>query len=148
MSCGNVKTFVPISVMILAFLILFGLLFATTVRGDVSFINGASSPVAVTGSVAFTLQPGQSFTFVPSSTATNGIEVNGAPEALVDGTLYSINSDGTVSVSPVLRNNYDDDSVLASYFINGLEMGTGLAAVLFGWLAVKRGLRLGDVWTD
>lgn len=113
-------------------------------HADVAFVNGFTNPVTVTGAVELTLQPGQSFSFTPASDATNDVTLAGSTFALQDGSLYGVSPDGDVTVSSVLRSSYDDDSVMASYFTNGLEMGTGLAAVLFGWGFVKRALRLGD----
>lgn len=117
--------------------------------GDVAFLDGWTNAVYVTGGVAFTLLPGQSFSFVPSSVATNeiSIDVGGASTTfdLQDGCLYSVNFDGSVQQESVIRSSADDDSVLAGYFVNGLELGTGSAVVLFGFLAVRRALRLGDV---
>jgi hypothetical protein len=120
------------------------------VRADVAFLNGWTNTVSVTGAVQFQLLPGQSFSFVPSSSATNEIEIDGLSGGdtqclLQDGCLYAVNPDGSVSQQSVLRSTSDDDRVLAWYFTSGLECGTGTSVVLFGFLAIRRGLRLGDV---
>jgi hypothetical protein len=118
-------------------------------HADVAFLNGWTNSVEVTGAVQFELLPGQSFSFVPSSTATNEVDIDagggGAMCLLQDGCLYAINPDGSVSQQSVLRSTSDDDRVLAWYFTSGLECGTGTAVVLFGFLAIRRGLRLGDL---
>lgn len=117
--------------------------------GDVAFVNGWTNTVEVTGAVQFQLPPGQSFSFVPSSIATNEMEIDvgsgGASCPLQDGCLYAINADGSTTQQAVLRSASDDDSVLSEYFLSGLECGTGTAAVLFGVLAIRRALRLGDL---
>jgi hypothetical protein len=119
------------------------------VRADVAFLNGWTNTVYVTGAVQFQLVPGQSFSFVPSSTATNEVDIDvgggGAMCLLQDGCLYAINPDGSVSQQSVLRSTSDDDRVLAWYFTSGLEAGTGTAVVLFGFLSIRRGLQLGDL---
>jgi len=117
---------------------------------DVAFINGSTNTVDVSGAVQFDLAPGESFSFVPSSSATNEVDFGVADGEeqlfpLQDGNLYAVYPDGSVLVSNVIRSNRDDDSVLASYFLAGLESGTGVGALLFGWMAVKRALKLGDV---
>jgi hypothetical protein len=117
--------------------------------GDVAFLNGWTNTVEVTGAVQFQLVPGQSFSFVPSSTATNEMDIDvggiGSTCALQDGCLYAINADGSVTQQAVLRSVSDDDLVLSEYFLSGLECGTGTAAVLFGVLAIRRAFRLGDL---
>ncbi len=118
------------------------------VWADVVFVNGSTNVVEVTGGLQFTLQPGQSLSFVPSSSATNEIDFSGAMIQMQDGMLYSINPDGSVTSSPVVRSADDEDSDCERYFLQGLELFTGIAAVYAGWLAVKRGLRLGDVLPD
>ncbi len=35
-----------------------------------------------------------------------------------------------------------------SYFLDGLEYGSGLAAILFGFISVRRALSIGDSWND
>jgi hypothetical protein len=117
---------------------------------DVAFINGSTNTVDISGAVQFDLAPGESLSFVPSSSATNEVDFGVADGEeqlfpLQDGALYAVYPDGSVLVSNVMRSNRDDDSVLSSYFMYGLESGTGLGAVLFGWIAVRKGLRLGDL---
>lgn len=118
------------------------------VHADVAFLNGWTNTVYVTGAIQFQLLPGQSFAFAPSSTATNEIEIDagssGAMCLLQDGCLYAVDAEGSVSQQSVLRSTSDDDRVLAWYFTSGLECGTGTSVVLFGFLAIRRGLRLGD----
>ena len=113
---------------------------------EVTFVNGASSPVDVTGSVVFSVPSGGEITFQPSASATNSIVVNGTALTLEDGDLYAVNSDGSVSVSSVIASRRGDDSDNADYFLNGLEYGAVLGGVLAGWYSVKRGLTLGDLW--
>jgi len=117
-------------------------------RADVVFVNGSTNMVEVTGGLQFTLQPGQSLSFVPSSSATNEIVFSGAMIPMQDGMLYSINPDGSVTSSPVVRSSDEQDSDSEKYFLQGLELFTGIAAIYAGWLAVKRALHLGDVWPD
>jgi hypothetical protein len=121
-------------------------LFCSPAFADVTFVNGASSPVDVTGSVVFSIPVGGELTFQPSVSATNGIVVNGTSLSLEDGNLYAVNSDGSVSVSAVIASRRQDDSDNADYFLNGLEYGAVLGGVLAGWYSVKRGLTLGDLW--
>ena len=50
---------------------------------------------------------------------------------------------GSVSISDV------GDAVTAeSYFLQGLVCGSGLGAILFGFMMVRRALALGDNWND
>lgn len=130
--------------------LLFVLLFVLSeaCKADVAFVNGSTNAVEITGEVEMTLQGGQSFSFSPSSSATNSVTVNGTALGLVDGTVYAVNPDGSVSASAVLRSNYDDDSTDASLLLQGLGEGAGIGALLFGWGAVKKALRLGDMVTD
>lgn len=134
---------------LLCLLLTWGILSPRAADADVVFVNGYSQPTEITGCVQFWLQPGQSLSFVPSSSATNEIDfANGTVLDLQDGMLYSINPDGSVSSSPVLRSLNEQDSDAEKYFLQGLELFTGIAALYAGWLAVKRGLHLGDVWRD
>lgn len=133
---------------IVAWILLLLLILASVCKADVSIVNGSTNLVSVTGSVEMTLQPGQAFSFVPASSATNAVTIGGSCFPLADGTLYAVDVTGTVTAQAVLHSAYDDDSVMSSYFLNGLEMGTGLAVVLFGYSTVKKALRLGDVWAD
>ena len=52
---------------------------------------------------------------------------------------------GTAAV--VLQQPSIDDSVL-TFFQQGLISGSMLAAILFGFIAVRRALSLGDAWDD
>ena len=122
------------------------LLLCTSAFADVTFVNGSSAAIDVTGSVVFSVPVGGELTFQPSVSATNGIVVNGTSLSLEDGNLYAVNSDGSVSVSAVIASRRQDDSDNADYFLNGLEYGTILGGVLAGWYSVKRGLTLGDLW--
>lgn len=117
-------------------------------QADVVFINGSTNVVEVTGGLQFTLPPGQSLSFVPSSSATNEIDFSGAMIQMQDGMLYSINPDGSVTSSLVVRSADEQDNDSEKYFLQGLELFTGIAAVYAGWLAVKRGLHLGDMSPD
>jgi hypothetical protein len=132
---------------ILPFLLLCGVCLPAC--ADVAFINGWTNTVYVTGAAEFALPAGASFSFAPAPDATNEINFDigggGAMCQLQDGVLYAVNSEGAVDESPVLRSVGGDLSEMESYFVYGLESGAGLGVILFGWIAVKRGLRLGDV---
>ena len=126
-------------------------------HADMSFLNATTNYLAISGpNIGFVLPPSQSLLVPPgdSDTDTVSVAIDGGAvldEALPlqDGTLYSFNPDGSVSESPgFLQSVAQGDSDLAWYFMNGLISGSGLAAVLLGFIAVRRALSIGDNWND
>jgi hypothetical protein len=125
--------------------------------GDIGFLNSTTNYLAVAGpEVSFVLPPSQFVQFSPGDGDTNAVEIstfNGvilSPALpLQDGTLYSFNPDNSVWQSVgFLRSQNQEDSDLAAYFMNGLEVGSALAATLLGFIAVRRALSIGDNWND
>ena len=41
-----------------------------------------------------------------------------------------------------------DTATAQDYFMEGLEYGSALAAILLGFLSVRRALSMGDAWND
>ncbi len=124
---------------------------------DIGFLNSTTNYLAVTGpSVSFVLPPSQCVLLPPGDGDTNAVEISTFDGVVLlpalplqDGTLYSFNPDNTAWQSVgFLRSQNQDDSDLAAYFMNGLEVGSALAATLFGFIAVRRALSIGDNWND
>lgn len=53
-----------------------------------------------------------------------------------------------VVTGPVVVSEVGDMETAVSWFLDGLEWGSGIAALLFGFMSVRRGLSLGDAWND
>lgn len=51
-------------------------------------------------------------------------------------------------ISPVVVSEVGDVQTGVDWFIDGLEWGSGIAALLFGFMTVRRALSLGDAWND
>jgi hypothetical protein len=49
---------------------------------------------------------------------------------------------------PVTVADIGDADTAQEWFLTGLEWGSGIAALLFGFMTVRRALSLGDAWND
>jgi hypothetical protein len=49
---------------------------------------------------------------------------------------------------PVSVTDIGDVETAQGWFLAGLEWGSGIAALLFGFITVRRALSLGDSWND
>jgi len=49
---------------------------------------------------------------------------------------------------PVTLTDIGDVDTAQEWFLCGLEWGSGTAALLFGFMTVRRALSLGDAWND
>jgi|HubBroStandDraft_1064217.scaffolds.fasta_scaffold317686_3 hypothetical protein len=49
---------------------------------------------------------------------------------------------------PVTLTDIGDVDTAQEWFLCGLEWGSGMAALLFGFMTVRRALSLGDAWND
>jgi hypothetical protein len=49
---------------------------------------------------------------------------------------------------PVSVADIGDAETAQGWFLCGLEWGSGIAALLFGFITVRRALSLGDAWND
>ena len=49
---------------------------------------------------------------------------------------------------PVTVADIGDAETAQDWFLTGLEWGSGIAALLFGFMTVRRALSLGDAWND
>ena len=66
-----------------------------------------------------------------------------------DGTALGYGPGGVFMDTPATEKSVaENDSDLAGYFTSGLETGSALAAILLGFIAVRRALSLGDNWND
>lgn len=49
---------------------------------------------------------------------------------------------------PVSVADIGDVDTAQDWFLTGLEWGSGIAALLFGFMTVRRALSIGDAWND
>lgn len=49
---------------------------------------------------------------------------------------------------PVVVADVGDALTAQDWFLTGLEYGSGIAAILFGFISVRRALSIGDSWND
>jgi len=54
----------------------------------------------------------------------------------------------TVVVGSVVVSDVGDVATAQHWFLQGLVMGSGLAAIVFGFMMVRRALAMGDNWND
>lgn len=132
-----------------------------TVSAEVGIFNGSADELAVTsGSEQIvSLAPGGHFSWEPSDgftnstllfteyNATNGVSDLSVSYMVSDGDLVSFDSAGhSWQSAQFLQNAPATDSQMASYFTAGLESGSALAAILLGFIAVRRALQMGEQW--
>jgi hypothetical protein len=106
----------------------------------------------------FEVPPDSSWTFEPANSPLNvsltqadamGTTNDLETVTLDDGDALSVNDSGEVFQSfGIQQSRTSLDSAYASYFMMGLESGSGLAAILLGFIAVRRALSMGDNWND
>jgi hypothetical protein len=139
---------------------------ALSLSAEIQFVNGSSDngyllvqqgvPAGGFQDVV-TLAPGQSFRFQPSDGYTNGLfnlvvehsdgGTVGTNLTIYDGDVVSLGfSDNVEQHSGLLDNATTRDEALCGYFTMGLESGSGLAAILLGFIAVRRALQMGEQW--
>jgi hypothetical protein len=134
----------------------------TSSRGAITVFNDASSSLLGFDSNGqnnnFEVPPYSSWTFEPANPPLNisliQVEDDGATNyletvTLNDGDALSVNDSGEVfQSSGIQQSRASLDSAYASYFMTGLESGSALAAILLGFIAVRRALSMGDNWND
>jgi hypothetical protein len=139
---------------------------ALSASAEIQFVDGSADNgyLLVQRNVAagvfqdvVTLAPGQSFRFQPWDGYTNGLfnivveNTNGISAetnvTVYDGDIISLGlADDVEQHSGLLDNATARDQAWCNYLMMGLESGSSLAAILLGFIAVRRALGMGEQW--